>query len=307
MEGTPPDGGAVRKKPKTTSRPQQQRRYTSNHNISNEQSVNHQSQQSMSKLAPLILQGAQLGRYDLNKIIKTHLPAVRLTDIQCNKNGTITMFAADVKSFNDILLELPKQKFGNATNVKVFIPRTIQRVMDTEKQAFLKNVNVRITTDEIELALTSVGLLVEKVERLKNHTKQHDGTTVKVTFADVFNRNTIVRTGLQIDHMFIATEAARFATKPVQCFICLGYGHISKYRRDKQQICSRCAGSHDVKNCAEADTNIQCKNCSGHHHATDSKCPKYQEIKVRLLYNSKCIRCRFLHKRKVLQIVKHFV
>ncbi|CAF1132445.1 unnamed protein product [Didymodactylos carnosus] len=277
MEDTPPDDGAVRKKPKTTSRLQQERRYTSNHNISNEQSVNHQSQQPMSKLAPLILQGAQLDRYDLNKIIKTHLPTVRLTDIQCNKNGTITMFAADVKSFNDILLELPKQKFGNATNVKVFIPRTIQRVMDTEKQAFLKNVDVRITTDEIEQALTSVGLLVEKVERLKNHTKQHDGTTVKVTFADVFNRNTIVRTGLQIDHMFIATEAARFATKPVQCFICLGYGHISKYCRDKQQICSRCAGSHDVKNCTEADTNIQCKNCSGHHHATDSKCPKYQE------------------------------
>ncbi|CAF3889920.1 unnamed protein product, partial [Didymodactylos carnosus] len=84
------------------------------------------------------------------------------------------MFAADVKSFNDILLELPKQKFGNATNVKAFIPRTIQRVTDTEKQAFLKNVDVRITTDEIEQVLTSVGLLVEKVERLKNHTKQHD-------------------------------------------------------------------------------------------------------------------------------------
>ncbi|CAF0879378.1 unnamed protein product [Didymodactylos carnosus] len=109
--------------------------------------------------------------------------------------------------------------------------------MGTEIQAFLKNVDVRITIDEIEQALTSVGLLVEKVERLKNHAKQHDGTTVKVTFADVFNRNMIVRTELQTDHMFIAVEAAKFTTKLTQYFICLG----------------------------------------GHHHATDSKCPKYQE------------------------------
>ncbi|CAF1273907.1 unnamed protein product [Didymodactylos carnosus] len=116
-------------------------------------------------------------RYELSNFIKTKIPDVKLTDIQSNRNGTLTKFASDVYSYNKILLELAKHKYDNANYVKVYTSRSTEKVTQTDKQAFLKNVDVEIAIQEIEAALKSSEFDIDTVERLKNYKKDGDGTT----------------------------------------------------------------------------------------------------------------------------------
>ncbi|CAF0812503.1 unnamed protein product, partial [Didymodactylos carnosus] len=98
-------------------------------------------------------------------------------------------------SANGILRDLAKQKFVSANDVEVYIPSSIQKIPNNDKQAFVKRVDAEITTPKGENALTAARFKYEEIERLQNFKKDGPGTTVKITFADSLNRDTIVRTG----------------------------------------------------------------------------------------------------------------
>jgi hypothetical protein len=57
-------------------------------------------------MAPLVLEGAKMNKLQLNDFIKTHLNEVKLHNIQLNRTGTFTLYAADIKSFNKLLNDL---------------------------------------------------------------------------------------------------------------------------------------------------------------------------------------------------------
>jgi hypothetical protein len=127
---------------------------------------------------------------------------------------------------------------------KVYVPRSIQRIKDTEKLAFVKRVDLEIPESRITEALKAVGLDVINVTRLTGKDGKTATQTVKISFSDVQNRNTFVHTGLQVDCMHFTAEPASQNTKPVQCYICLKYNHVAKYCKTKQQVCARCGDNH---------------------------------------------------------------
>ena len=238
----------------------------------------------MSSIPPLLLEGVNLTKMQVSDLIKQHLKDIRVLDIQLNRSGMFTVYAGDVSSFNHIL-----DKFAailatqGQSNAKVYVPRSIQRIKDTEKVAFVKRVDFEIPEGSIKQALKDVGLAVVDVARLTNRDKNTPTRTVKVTFTDAENRNTFVRTGLQIDSMHFVAESANHNTKPMQCYICLQYNHIAKYCKTKEQVCSKCGEKHHVDKCTAAPEACKCLHCKGNHSATSEECSKYKEQEKRLV------------------------
>ncbi|CAM4821881.1 unnamed protein product [Rotaria magnacalcarata] len=187
------------------------------------------SSQSKSPIAPLILEGVKLNKMQVSDLIKKHLKDIRVHDIQLSRTGMFTLYASDVNSFNRLLNEFTAILATNGrTSANLFVPRSIQRIKDTDKIAFIKRVDLEIPEDRITVALKDVGLDVTDVIRLKNKERNTPTQTIKVTFTDAHNRNTFVHTGLQVDSMHFVAEAAKHNSKPVQCYMCLKYNHVAK-------------------------------------------------------------------------------
>ena len=238
--------------------------------------------QSNFSIAPLILEGVKLAKLELNDLLKAHLPEAKLSDIQLNRAGTFTLFSVDVPSFNKVLNDLATiLKNKGHPNAKTFVPRSIQRIKDTERVAFVKRVDLEIPDARIKQALKDVGLQTSNVDRLRSKDGNTPTRTVKITFDDAANRNTFVRTGLQIDSMHFGAEAATQNSKPVQCYLCLKYNHVAKYCKTKQQTCLRCGEDHRADQCKVNDENVKCCNCKGKHLATSTQCSFYQEQEKR--------------------------
>ena len=246
--------------------------------------IANKSSQPKFNIAPLILEGVKINKIQLNDILKQHLGEVKITDIQLSRTGIFTLYSADVKSFNRLLNDLTAILESNGqASAKVYVPRSIQRITDTEKVAFMKRVDLELPTDRISEALKTVGLDVTNVIRLAGKDGKTPTRTVKVTFSDAQNRNTFVHTGLQVDCMHFTAEPATQNTKPVQCYICLKYNHVAKYCRTKQQVCARCGENHSVEQCTAASDAVKCPNCKGNHLATSKECSYYLEQEKRML------------------------
>lgn len=234
--------------------------------------------QSKFTIAPLILEGVKLNKLQLNDSLKQHLNDVRISDIQLSRTGIFTLYASDVSSFNRLLNDFTSILTANGQPAaKIYVPRSIQRIKDTEKVAFVKRVDLEIPDDRITDALKKVGLDAINVTRLNSKDGNTPTRTIKITFTDAQNRNTFVHTGLQVDSMHFPAEAASQNTKPVQCYICLKYNHVAKYCKTKQQICARCGEDHRLDQCKSDKDVSKCCNCKGNHLATSSDCSYYKE------------------------------
>jgi hypothetical protein len=149
--------------------------------------------------------------------------------------------------------------------------------------AFVKRVDLELPEDRILDALKAVGLDAINVIRLTGKDGKTPSRTIKIAFSDVQNRNTFVHTGLQVDSMHFIAEAASQNIKPVQCYICLKYGHIAKYCKTKQQVCARCGDNHRIDQCTVASDAGKCGNCKGYHLATSNDCSHYKEQETKML------------------------
>ena len=218
----------------------------------------------------------------MNDHLKQNFQQIKISDIQQNRSGTFTIFARDVNSFNCLLNDLTSTLTTNGqAGATIYIPRSIQRIQDTERVAFVKRVDLEITTTRIEDALSESGFDAESVQRLSNKETNNPTQTIKITFRDTHNRNCFVRTGLQIDSMHFVSEKASQNFSPIQCYSYLQFGHFAKYCKAQQQRCARCGDNHQTNRCQNADQKPKCCNCQGEHAATSKECPVYKEREKR--------------------------
>ncbi|CAF4070041.1 unnamed protein product [Rotaria sp. Silwood1] len=235
------------------------------------------------EIAPLILESVNLTKVQLNKLIKNHLPEVKISNIQENRQKSFTLYPTDVKSFNCLLNDLTVIIQTNTNQQAIiYIPKTIQRILENNKEAFVKRIDLEITEDEIKQVLEEQGYKVEKISRLVNKEKE-PLKTIKITFTNSYNRDLFVKLGLQIDSMHFVSEPAKYNNKPAQCYKCFKFGHIAKYCKAEKQICSRC-GEEDHKhdNCPNRNKSPVCRNCKGDHSATSTECSKYKEFQEKI-------------------------
>ncbi len=82
--------------------------------------------------------------------MKQHLNDVKISDIQLSRSGSFTLYASDVSSFNRLLNDLTSIVTANAEQAaKLYIPRSIQRIKDTEKVAYIKRIDLAKLEDRI--------------------------------------------------------------------------------------------------------------------------------------------------------------
>ncbi|CAF3603884.1 unnamed protein product [Rotaria socialis] len=218
--------------------------------------------QSEFRIAPLIVEVESLTKVKIRQLIKTHLPGVIVLNIQVNRPNTYTLYSNDVKSFNRLLNELSSIiQINEKQCSSVYILRSIQRIMENNKEAFIKRVDLEIVDDDIKRTLDEKGFKYEKIKRLLNKDKIPT-KTIKITFIDSTNRDLFVKLGMQIDSMHFIAEPANHNNKPSQCYKCFKYDHIAKYCKADSQILVK---------------NPICCNRKGHHVATSPDCPKYKE------------------------------
>ncbi|CAF2110066.1 unnamed protein product [Rotaria magnacalcarata] len=131
--------------------------------------LTHNTSQTKSPIAPLILEGAKLTKMQVSDLIKKHFKDIRVDDIQLSHTGLFALYASDVSSFNRLFNEFTAILATNGqTSAKLYVPRSIQRIKDTDKIAFVKRVDLEIPEDRITIALKDAGLDVTDVIRLKN-------------------------------------------------------------------------------------------------------------------------------------------
>ncbi|CAF4313666.1 unnamed protein product [Adineta steineri] len=82
--------------------------------------------------------------------------------------------------------------------------------------------------------------------------------------------------------MHFPAEKAKQKVNPQQCHSCYRFGHIAKYCKQTQQICSYCAGPHRYNVCDQKQLTPKCSNCQGSHEATSHVCPKYLNEQKRI-------------------------
>ena len=102
--------------------------------------------ESIFKIAPLVVKGLK----DVSKILKAHLPHAKVENILKSQTNLFTIQAQDVHTFNQLLTNFPKTAFRTDPNsILIYIPRRVRQVFETEKIAFLKNVDQEIMGKEI--------------------------------------------------------------------------------------------------------------------------------------------------------------
>ena len=92
-----------------------------------------------------------------------------MSDIQPSRAGIFIFYASDVKSFNRLFNEFTSILVANGQpSAEIYVPRSIQRIKDTETVAFVKRVDLELPTDRITEALKHVGLDTTDVIRLSS-------------------------------------------------------------------------------------------------------------------------------------------
>ena len=110
---------------------------------------------------------------------------------------------------------------------------------------------------------------VRDIRRIK--VKKDGELTNTNTYILTFNASSCPRVIKVTEWHYEAVEDYKY--RPQQCYRCQKFGHITKYCRRSEEICSRC-GNEGHKN-HDCTGEIQCTHCKRHHYSSDKRCPKY--------------------------------
>lgn len=210
---------------------------------------------------------------DQTKVI-TNLNEIKLTElleskapagiIRIRPNHRLNLMSVDTRNAESCA-SLLKMRFLLGTAVRAFEPRS-----QTQATGVIKGVDTGIDIAEIREHLkTDNDTPIASAHRLGT------STTVVITFT----------CASLPEHVLLGLVRHRvepFVEKPIQCHLCLRFGHIQAMCRNSP-TCSRCSGPHQRTDCNDGTT-VRCCNCGKQHEATSHQCAKWKkELEVRRL------------------------
>ena len=194
---------------------------------------------------------------EINLKIKNVLKATPLA------SGNIFLEFASMEALNKALY-LPKFKLGGIECTIKGLPQ--ERLYEVVIHGIPLEEDLAEFQHKLEYDRSDGASLV-RVDRLQNKHRQDSGA-VKLTFAG--GCPIIVSIAGEGTEIVYRTET--YVHPPKRCFLCQGYGHISKSCKNKV-TCGRCAGGHNTRACTS--DNIRCSNCGEKHVAAYTGCNEY--------------------------------
>lgn len=163
----------------------------------------------------------------------------------------------------------------NAENLRAFIPKHL-----LEKKGIIKGVDTQFDNDYLieNIKSTTPILEIRRMNRKIENNVYVPKQTVIITF-----EGNIIPNYVTINSVYLPVE--EFVGKPIQCYSCLKYGHISKQCRSSEILCIKCGkikkGNEHV--CGTDDIFcIYCKSSS--HISISASCPyKVNQQNIRRL------------------------
>lgn len=106
---------------------------------------------------------------------------------------------------------------------------------------------------------------------------QQPTTFVRATVSGKENIQRVLQQGVRLAFCIYRAEIDK---RPNQCHKCQKMGHKAANCPSQTDICLRCAGKHNFKNCplpADNYKDLKCANCNGNHAACSRKCTNLQQ------------------------------
>ena len=132
---------------------------------------------------------------------------------------------------------------------------------------FIKNVDTKVSVNEIDKKLQSLGLDNFECNRIINSYTQRPTKTVKVLINSA-EESRFLNTKITVGGQDCIVERQQVSV--IRCYACQQFGHIAKNCQAAPK-CVVCAGSHRSDfSCGDP---VRCGNCEGDHLSSDRKCP----------------------------------
>lgn len=107
--------------------------------------------------------------------------------------------------------------------------------------------------------------------------RKEDYNMIKAVCIDANTVNRLLNTGIKIEYCNYKAEKYIKQIRPVQCYKCQKFGHISNKCLETESTCVRCGDKHKLSEC-KAEANLQkCSNCHGNHTSSFAGCSVYQK------------------------------
>lgn len=131
----------------------------------------------------------------------------------------------------------------------------------------IRDVDGELSDEEIKSKLKCLGTIIS-VKRLMRRDRS-DGKWVPSEVVRLGFKGSMLPTHVYVEGMRIKVEPYVYPVS--QCYKCWKIGHYVRNCPSKDNVCPKCAGSHD--SCAT--TSFTCVNCDGDHMAMSKTCPVF--------------------------------
>ena len=177
--------------------------------------------------------------------------------------GGIAIHTQSKEERDQLFEQLPIDSFSGGKKSKLEENRP--------KSAFIKNIDTKVSTSEIETKLRTQDINVIECKRIINWTTQRPTRTVKVTVSLEDIEKLIRNFEFKVGDSSCKIERQKYSSV-IRCYDCQQFGHIGKNCKAEKR-CVRCAGNHISHLLCSLPA--KCVNCEGEHSSADNKCQVY--------------------------------
>jgi len=222
----------------------------------------------------VIIKNAQIPNFsfpEFKLVFSTFYPNMKLKTAYKKHNADITLVLLSEADASLILNSWKNTYFGTNTTV-------IRPGASATKSVVIKDMPQKLIENEILNEIKNEYDSVSEVTRFKKENKILP--VIKVDFKCSQDYDRSIANGITIKNMFFKVTAYQSLRKPLRCYNCNKYGHVSNNCKNTS-ACSNCGDDkHTYKECSA--TTFKCVNCKGAHKATSNECPTYKQLLSKL-------------------------
>lgn len=191
-----------------------------------------------------------------------------ILDIKAVGRNRVRVILNSIQSANALV----NNEILKSNGLMAYIPKFY-----TQRKGIVRLVDTYFEEDYLKNAIECDRKVME-VRRMKKRIIDKEGkdALVKRQMIIVSFLGSTLPTKLRINGVIFPVEP--YVYPVVQCLKCMRYGHTVTLCRSQVEVCRKCAGSHDSKQCTETiDYCIFCKN--NDHMSTSKNCPVFMKQK----------------------------